>query len=567
MYVYEEVIDSIVQEIKRVTGQEVNASEISEPPDSSMGDFSTNIAFSIAKKQGKDPAKVAQELSEELKPRMVDQVTPQGPYINFKVKKKEYTSRALQEAVQEGYGGRESKEENITIDYSHPNIAKPFHIGHLRSTVIGEAIANLNEKIGYRVIRINHLGDWGTQFGKLITAYKEWGDPKELEETPIEHLNELYVKFHEEEKLNPELSDEARRNFKKLEEGNQEQLELWEKIRELSIEKFKETYKRLGIKFDTYKGESHYARTGESEKMVKEALEKEVAQIDLDGSIVVNLEKHGMTNCLIKKRDGSTLYSTRDLAAAKDRWKEYRFKKNIYVVRSAQTLHFKQIFKTLELLGYTWSNRCIHVPFGSLNMPEGAMSTRKGNIVELEQLLNEAQGRVLKLIEEKNPQLENKGEVADEVGKAAIKFNDLSQNRVKDIEFNWERALNFEGDTGPYLQYSHARATGIIEEVSEEAQGKDPAQELNSKEEQEMIKKISEFPRTLKNSAEKNEPHILAQHLLELTHAFNTFYRKHSVKYAETKELKSAILKLVQAFKNTLAEGLKVLGITPLEEM
>lgn len=570
MYVHEEVLKSIKEKLEKAIGEEVTDSDVSRPPEPSMGYFSTNIAFRIAGRKGKSPVETAEEIASSMeKPEYVSEMDVKGPYVNFKLDGENYFSKVIEEALKESYGSRNSTGEKVTIDYSHPNIAKPFHIGHLRSTVIGEAIANLNEATGHEVVRINHLGDWGTQFGKLITAYKKWGDEERLEKDPIGHLNELYVRFHREAEKDSDLEDEARENFSRLEKGSEEELELWKEIRKLSIKKFQEIYERLGIEFKSYRGEAHYSRTGKAEKAVKEALDKGVAEEEPDGSIVVNLEDHGLTNYIIRKKDGSTLYSTRDIAAAEDRWKEYGFKKNIYVVRSAQNLHFKQLFKTLELLGYDWSRRCIHVPFGSINLPEGSMSTRKGNIIELKDLLDEAQERALEIIKEKNPELKNAEEVADHVGMAAIKFADLSQNRVKDIDFDWERALNFEGDTGPYLQYTHARASGIIEEVKVDLKvsSTEAAELLDTEEEKNLLKKISEFPTSIENSTASNEPHILSQYLLKLTHDFNAFYRECSVKHAETKELKSARLKLVQAFKNTLSEGLKLLGIKPLEEM
>jgi len=572
MYIYEEVKESIREELEEATDMEVTEKDIEKPPEPNMGDFSTSIAFKYAEKKGKSPVKAAEDIKEKMNLENIEKIQVKGPYINFYVKKDKYCSRVLKEAKKEQYGSSEQgKGKTIIVEYSSPNVAKPFHIGHLRSTILGESLKNIYKYLGYKTVAINHLGDWGTQFGKIITAYEKWGEPEKLKEDPIEHLYELYVKFHEEAEKNQELEEEAREHFRNLEDGAEKEEELWEKFRKLSIEKFKETYQRLKVEFDSYKGEAYYVKSGKSHEIVKEAIDKNVAEKEPEGTIIVPLEEKGLTNLIIQKEDGATIYSTRDLAAAKERWEEYKFHENLYVVGSEQNLHFKQVFKTLELLGYKWNERCEHVSYGLVDLPKGSMSTRKGKIIKLEDVLNEAQKRSMKAIKEKNPELENKEEVADEVGKAALIFTNLNQRKNKNIKFKWNKALDFEGDTGPYLQYAHARATGIIKKSSEKTIEKNTSKliknnELNDETER-LIKEISEFPKNIKKAKEQKETQQISKYLLELTHTFTKFYQKCPVKHAETEELKKIRLETTKAFKNTLKQGLKLLQITPLEEM
>ncbi len=569
MNVYEETVESIKTELEEATGLELREKDLDKPPDPSLGYISTNIAFKSSEQRSKDPAQEAQRIAGEIDPENISEVNTKGPYINFKLDRSKYYPRTIKESKKPNYGSSsEGQGKTIIIDYSSVNIAKPFHIGHMRSTAIGQALKNTYEHLGYQVKSVNHLGDWGTQFGKVITAYLKWGDKEKLEENPLEYLYELYVKFHEEAEENSDLEDEAREHFKNLEQGKQKETELWEKFREISLNKLKQTYSRLNITFDSYKGEAHYVRTGKAKEMVKESLEKNIARKEEDGSIVIPLEEQELTNFLIRKKDQSTLYSTRDLAAAKDRWKNHQFHKNLYVVGSEQQLHFKQLFKSLELLGYDWNNKCEHVSYELVNLPEGSMSTREGKIVKLEDLLNEARERSLKAIKEKNPELEAKEETADEVGKAAVKFINLDQKRNKNLKFEWEKALDFEGDTGPYLQYAHTRANGIMNEVNQENLPKKTNTDLLTHEHEErLIKKLSEFPSTVKEVKDKKEPQVMTRYLLDLSHRFSDFYQNCQVKNAETKKLKKARIELVKAFKNTLANGLELLGINPLKEM
>ncbi|MFW5902582.1 MAG: arginine--tRNA ligase [archaeon] len=573
MYIQGKIKESIQRELEEATGLKVSEKDLDKPPESSMGDFSTTIAFKYAEERSKKPVEAAKEIKGKINPELIEEIQVKGPYINFYIDREKYYSKVLEEAKKEKYGSSgEGKGKTIIVEYSSPNVAKPFHIGHLRSTILGQSLKNIYERLGYNTVAVNHLGDWGTQFGKIITAYDKWGKPDKLKEDPIEHLYGLYVKFHEEAEKNLELEDEAREHFKNLEDGKKEEEELWNKFRELSIEKFKETYNRLGVDFDEYKGEAHYVKSGEAHKVVEESLEKNVAKEEKEGAVVIPLEEHGLTNLIIQKEDGATIYSTRDLAAAKDRWKEHEFHRNLYVVGSEQNLHFKQLFKTLEMLGYEWSEKCEHVSYGLVDLPEGSMSTRKGKIIKLEDVLNEAQKRSMKAIEEKNPDLEEKEETSDEVGKAAIIFTNLNQKRNKNIKFEWGKALDFEGDTGPYLQYAHARASGIIKEVKGELLRENNIQKLVKNNELNpetggLIKKLSEFPEKIKKAKDKRETQEISKYLLELTHKFTKFYQKCPVKHAETEELKKTRLETTKAFKNTLGQGLKLLQITPLEEM
>ncbi len=555
MYAYKELLKNIEEKLNSF-----GKPEFSEPPEG-MGDISTNIAFTIAKKEGKNPAEVARGIIERIeKPVMIEKVEASGPYVNFFIDYEKFSEKVLSEAVREDYGSSNyGGGKTIVIDYSHPNIAKPMHVGHMRSTVIGNSLYRMFKFLGFGVIGVNHLGDFGLQFGKLLYAFKEWGSEEELEKNPIDYLVGLYVRFHEVEEQNPELKEKAEEWQKRLENRDPEAKALWEKFRELSIQKFEKVYKRMGVVFDSYKGEAYYVFNGLTKEVIKQALEKKVAVKEDEETVVVPLEEYGLPNARLLE-NGRSLYITRDLAAAIDRKKEYDFYKNIYVVSNAQSLHFQQLFKILELLGYEWFKDCEHVKFGLFSLPEGRISTRKGRFVKLEEVLDAAVEKAQRVIEEKNPGLEKKEEVAEKVGIGAVKFADLSQNRIKDVVFDLDRMVSFEGDTGPYLQYAHVRCKSILRKAGEQKTEVDYSL-IREKEEKQLVMKIAEFPEVVFKAATSYEPHQLAQYLLELAHLFSVFYEKHKV-------MGNALrVQIVRAVANVLKNGLYLLGIEALDEM
>ncbi|MGI6096920.1 MAG: arginine--tRNA ligase [Dethiobacteria bacterium] len=535
------------------------------PPDSEFGDYSFPC-FPLARELRQAPARIAAELSNKLqgKGRFLKKVEGKGPYLNFYVDEQTLAERIVAEILNEkGDFGRSSagSSEVVVIDYSAPNIAKPFGIGHLRSTVIGDALYRIYSALGYRCIGINHLGDWGTQFGKLIVAYKHWGEGKGLQDDPVRYLYELYVLFHREAEDKPELEEEARFWFKKLEDGDAEALTLWQRFRELSLAEFKRVYEYLGVNFDYYYGESFYNdRLDATLEMVQQ---KNIAR-ESEGALVVDLEQFGLPPCLLRKKDGATLYATRDLAAAIYRYEEYRFSQMLYVVGAEQKLHFQQLFSILKLMGYPWAKKCKHIPFGLIRFPGGRMSTRQGKTIFLEDVVNRAVELAEKIIAEKNPDLENRKEVAKIVGVGAIKFGDLSNDRIKDIDFDWEKILDFSGETAPYIQYSHARIFSILRKSG----GVLASAELRiiTEEERSLVKTLGFYAESIERAAEAYKPSILARYLINLAKDFNRFYHNCSVLGAE-ESLRQSRLLLCAATKQVLANGLDLLGIGAPEEM
>ncbi|EGO88079.1 arginyl-tRNA synthetase, partial [Clostridium botulinum C str. Stockholm] len=453
----------IAERIKENVELDLNTIEglIEIPPKSDMGDYAFPC-FQLAKAFRKAPNMIAEELSSKINNEGFEKVVALGPYLNFFMDKGSFVKDTLNKVIEEGerYGSsEEGKGKNVTIDYSSPNIAKPFHVGHLFSTAIGNSLYRMLNFEGYNSIGINHLGDWGTQFGKLISAYKRWVDEDALEKDPIKELLRIYVKFHDEAEKDPSLEDEGRMYFKKLEDGEKEEVELWERFKNLSLKEFKKVYELLGVKFDSYAGESFY--NDKMDSVIKEIDEKGIL-VESNGAKVVMMDDENIPPCIIVKGDGATIYATRDLAAAFYRKKNYDFHKSIYVVGSDQSLHFKQVFKTIEKMGYNWADDCKHVAFGLVRFADKKLSTRKGQVIFLEDLLNESVSKTLEVINEKNPELKNKEEVAKKVGIGAIIFTYLKNKREKDIVFNWNEMLNFEGETGPYVQYTYARGKSIL---------------------------------------------------------------------------------------------------------
>ena len=533
------------------------------PPRQEMGDYAFPC-FQLAKTLRKAPNFIAGELKDKLSIHEIDRIEVMGPYVNFFLNKSVFLKDVVDEILREGENyGKSDVGENRTVivEFSSPNIAKPFHVGHLFTTVIGNSLSRIFKFEGYQTERINHLGDWGTQFGKLITGYERWIDKDKLIESPIEELNRIYVKFHEEADIDPSLNDEARMHFKNLEDGVKYEVELWTQFRDLSLKVFKEVYEELGVEFDSYAGESFY-----SDKMddVVNLLDEKGIMTESNGAKVVMPEEYNMPPTIIMKADGATIYATRDLAAAIYRKKTYDFYKNIYVVGTPQSLHFKQVFKTLELAGFEWAKDCVHVGFGLVKFPGKMMSTRKGDVVLLDDLLKEAVETALKIIVEKNPNLKDKEEIAKKVGIGAIIFTYLKNSREKDIIFDWDEILSFDGETGPYVQYTYARAKSILRknEIKD-----DPILALlDSQEEFELAKTLNGFNDAVLAAIDKYEPSIVTRYVLQVAKDFNKFYNNCPINSAE-EGTKQARLKLVLATTLVLRNALNLLGIETVEEM
>lgn len=539
--------------------------QISIPPDPRLGDY----AFPCFK-LSKNPKEAAKKLKNKLSlPEFIAKTQVVGPYLNFFLNKTILAEDVLTKIYHErkSYGKQNlGQGKKIVIDFSSPNIAKPFGIGHLRSTVIGNCLYKTFYFLGYQPIGVNHLGDWGTQFGKLIVAYRKWGEEKGLEKDPIKYLLKLYVKFHQEAEKDDNLNEQARTEFKKLEEGNKESVHLWELFRELSLEEFKRIYQVLDVEFDSYHGEAFYNNLLDS--TIKD-LQQRIKTEESEGALIINLEKYKLTPVLLRKSNGSTTYHTRDLAAAFYRLKKYKPEKILYVVGMEQKLHFRQLFKVLELASID-KEKLVHIDFGLFQFPEGKMSTRKGNVIFLEEVLEKSISLVENIIEEKNPRLVNKKEVSRAVGVGAITFADLSHDRIKNIEFNWDKMLSFEGETGPYVQYTHARSCSILRKAEREFdQGVSPNVQfanLNLAEEIKVITLLSSFPEIIIKVSTTYKPHLLAQYLISLSQAFNEFYHKCPVISEMKNQMKSRLL-LVDCTRQVLENSLNLLGMRAPEEM
>ena len=517
--------------------------------------------FTFAKHFRIAPQKIAEKLAQKIDSPLIEKVEAVGGYVNLFFKKKRFISEVVDEilTLKENYGNIPVNYGVITIDLSSPNIAKPFSMGHLRSTVIGNALANIAEKNGYTPIRINHLGDWGTQFGKLIVAYQLWGNEEEVRKNPIKELLKLYVMFHEKAENDPSLNDEGRKWFKKLEDGEKEAIELWKWFRKESLKEFHKIYQLLDLTFDSEHGEAFY-----NDKMdhVVEWLEEKQLLVESDGARVVPLEN--FPPCLIKKSDGTTLYATRDLAAAIYRQQNYHFVKSLYVVGNEQSLHFKQLFAVLEKMGFEWAKGMVHIPFGMMLKDGKKMSTRKGKVVLLESVLKEAIELAKENIEDKNPTLTNKEEIAKQVGTGAVIYHDLKNYRMNDIEFSLRDMLKFEGETGPYVQYTHARACSLLKKGKYET-----ISNISSLAWDEqcfpIVKVLMAFPNAVKKAMEMYDPSVIASYVMDLARAFNKYYA--NVKILEETEEKSSRLTIVYVVTIVLKEGLRLLGIKAPTEM
>ncbi|MFN6649948.1 arginine--tRNA ligase [Enterococcus gallinarum] len=521
-------------------------------------------AFALAKVYRKAPQQIASELAEKIDPASFEKIEVVGPYLNFFMNKEVISEHVLQTVLKEKnhYGDQSiGNQQAVPIDMSSPNIAKPISMGHLRSTVIGNSIGFILEKIGYQPIRINHLGDWGTQFGKLIVAYKKWGSEEAVKKEPINELLRLYVEFHEQAENDKALEDEARAWFKKLEDGDQEATELWQWFRDESLQEFNKIYDMLEVSFDSLNGEAFY-----NDKMMEvvELLEEKHLLQEDQGAEIVDLTAYDLNPALIRKSDGATLYITRDMAAALYRKRTYNFAKSLYVVGNEQSYHFKQLKAVLKEMGFDWSDDMHHIPFGLITKDGKKLSTRKGKIVLLEEVLNEAIESAKEQITEKNPGLANKDEVAKQVGVGAVVFHDLKNDRLNNFDFTLEEVVRFEGETGPYVQYSHARAMSILEKAQF-----DPANAqalaLNDAESWEVIKLIQRYPETILQAADKYEPSVIAKHAIKLAQAFNKYYA--NVKILAEDAQKDARLALVYAVTVLLKEDLRLLGLHAPDKM
>ena len=521
-------------------------------------------AFSLAKVYRKAPQQIAADLAEKIDSANFEKIEVVGPYLNFFMNKELISKKVLQTVVKEKehYGDSNiGNQGTVPIDMSSPNIAKPISMGHLRSTVIGNSIGFIMEKIGYQPIRINHLGDWGTQFGKLIVAYKKWGTEEAVKAEPINELLRLYVQFHEVAETEPELNEEARAWFKRLEEGDEEAIQLWQWFRDESMKEFNKIYDLLEVRFDSLNGEAFY--NDKMDEIVKLLEEKHLLNED-KGAEIVDLSAYDLNPALIKKSDGATLYITRDLAAALYRKRTYDFKQSLYVVGNEQSYHFKQLKAVLKEMGFDWSDDMRHIPFGLITQGGKKLSTRKGKIVLLEEVLNEAIQSAKEQISEKNPDLENKDAVAKQVGVGAVIFHDLKNDRLNTFDFNLEEVVRFEGETGPYVQYTHARAVSLLEKAgfvpSETA---DYA--LNDDTSWEVVKLVQKYPETVLSAGEKYEPSVIAKHAIKLAQAFNKYYAH--TKILADDEQKEARLALVYAVTVLLKEDLRLLGIHAPDKM
>ena len=562
----------IAEAISKVINKEVNELEsyIEIPKESNNGDYAFPC-FKLAKDLRKAPPVIAEEIQSkiEVDANQITNMEVVGGYLNFFINKELLVQEVLKEISEsEKYGKSEiGKGKNIVIDYSSPNIAKPFHIGHLRSTVIGAALYKIYNHLGYNTIGVNHLGDYGTQFGKLIEGYKLWGDEYNIENDPINELTKIYIRINEACKADENVLNACRDNFKKLEEGDTYCVEIWEKFRSLSLKEFQKVYDLLGSKFDSWNGEAFY-----SDKMpeVIDLLEKSGKLVESQGAKIIDLEEQGInTPCIIEKSNGSTTYATRDLAAIMYRARTYDFDKALYVTSYEQVLHFKQVFEVAKLLGLDekYTKGLEHVSFGMVLLPSGKMSTREGNVIKLEELLNEAIQRAKQIIEEKNPNLENKEDVAKKVGIGAVIFNDLSNSRVKDEIFEWDQILNFQGETGPYIQYTYVRTKSVLEKASKVPSFNDINVNLLLDEYSiKVLKLIYSFEDILQQVTDKNEPSILSRYLIDLAKAYSNFYNENKI-IVKNENVQNARVFLTYAVGKVLKTGASLLGIEMPDKM
>ena len=560
---HKELIASELAKVIEGLDQETILNLLEQPKSSDLGDIAFP-AFSLAKIERKAPQAIAADIAEKIDASHFEKVVATGPYVNFFLDKSQISDQVIKAVIQAGaaYGQQEEGQgANVTIDLSSPNIAKPFSVGHLRSTVIGDAISNIYKKMGYNTIKINHLGDWGKQFGLLMVAYKKWGSKEAVEANPIDELLKLYVRINAEIENDPALDEEGRLWFKKLEDGDPEATELWQWFRDESLVEFNRIYKLLGVEFDSLNGEAFY--NDKMDEAVK-ILEDKGLLKESKGASIVDLDDVNLPPAMIKKSDGATLYITRDIATAMYRARTYNFVKNVYVVGQEQSNHFRQLKAVLKKMGFDWSDDMIHVDFGLVTKNRQKLSTRKGNIILLEPTLQEAISRAKAQIEEKNPNLENKEAVAHAVGVGAVKFYDLKTDRRNGYDFDLEAMVSFEGETGPYVQYAYARIQSILRKADFKP-SLDANYNLNDAESWEIIKLLQDFARVVKRAADNFEPSLIAKYAISLAQAFNKYYA-HTRILDETPERDSR-LALSYTTAVVLKEALRMLGVEAPEKM
>lgn len=558
-----QIVNLLSQNIEVLTSEEISQL-IEIPPKPEMGDFAFPC-FRLAKSYHKAPPMIAQDLKESIGDQaFLSEIKVIGGYLNFYVDKAQYAQQIIDKYNNAtDYGcSDQGKDKTICIDYSSPNVAKNFHVGHLRTTIIGNSLYKIFSKLGYKVVRINHLGDWGTQFGKLIVAYKKWGSREAVEEKGIEELMDIYVKFHEEAEKDDSLNDEARAWFLKMEQGNEEALEIWQWFRDISLKEFMRVYNILGMEFDSFAGESFYRdKTADViKRLTDDGLLKES-----QGAMIVPLDEYDMPPCIVAKKDGSSIYATRDLAAILYRKATYNFDRCLYVTGLEQKLHFAQVFKVIELMGNDYAKNLVHIPYGLVSLKSGKISSRKGNVIFAEDLLRESINKTTSIIEEKNPDIPDKEEVAKQVGIGAIIFNDLYNQRIKDVIFDWNKLLNFDGETGPYVQYTYARASSVLRKTGEVPDTIDYTL-LTDEASIGLLKEIERYPQVIKDAAERYEPSVIARYSIDLAHAFNKFYHECQIN-VEDETTKYTRTNVVKIARYIIKDALSLLGIQCPEQM
>ena len=564
----EEIVKILDEKIENLSAEDIRIS-LETPPNYEMGDFAFPV-FSLAKVYRKNPMAIASEIAESLESELFEKIESKSAYINFFINKEVLAKSVLEESKKskDTFGKVNIGEgKNVIVEYSSPNIAKPFHIGHIRTTIIGDSVKRIYDFLGYNAIAINHLGDYGTQFGMLIVAIKKWGNIEEIEANPIPELLKLYVRINTEAEADPELKDECRYWFNQLEKKNEEAVELWKWIREVSLKEFNKVYDMFGIEFDSYNGESFY-----SDKMPREieTLEKSGVLVDSNGAKIVDLEEYKLPPALIVKSDGSTIYITRDIAAAHYRHETYKPYKNIYVVGSQQILHFQQLKAVLKEMGYDWSDELVHVPFGMVSLEEGTLSTRKGRVVYLEDVLNKSISKVNDILtereEQKGTKIENKEELAKQVGIGAVKFQELFNQRIKDYTFSWDKTLAFDGETGPYVQYVHARICSLLERGNFNLENEFDASLLTDELEINLLRMLYNFTDIVIDAHDKYEPFFVTRYIAELSKQFNKYYNATQI-IVEDEMLKNTRLMLCYTVKNVIKEGLNLIGVDAPDKM
>lgn len=556
---------------KKLEGEDIGLSSeeiknlIEIPPQENMGDYSFPC-FQLAKTLRKNPAQIAGELVDSLEIEEFSEIKNIGPYINFFLDREKFQNEVVNTILdkKEDFGKSDmGKGKTVIVEFSSVNIAKPFHIGHIRSTVIGDALRNIHEFLGYNTIATNYIGDYGTQFGTMIAAYKLWGDDDKINAHPIQELLNLYVRYNTEASDDEEMMEAAREEFKNLEEGEEEATRLWSWFKEISFKEFDRVYKLLDIDFDNYNGESYHSEF--MAEVIEELKEKNLL-VESDGAQIIDLSQFDLPPSIVIKSNGSSAYITRDIATAINRKKEYNFDENLYIVATQQNLHFQQLFKILELMGYDFAKDCKHIPFGMVSLKDQTLSTRKGQVVFLEDVLNKAIDKTKEIIKDREDTVDDVEETARVVGIGAVKFQELYNNRIKDYVFDWEEVLNFDGETGPYVQYTYARAKSVLRKAGLSEVGKIDIEKITSDDEFSLVKKLAGFEDVVIKAKEKYEPSLITRHLTDIASSFNKFYNSSKI-MVDDEKLKEERLALTYATSIVIKSGLAILGIKTVEKM